>query len=78
MKKLLSITVVALLIAGLTAVPASAKKRHRHIQSNIHSTTEARSSIGGSNAELMGNNGNSGQGGNSLGNILGGNIGGGK
>jgi hypothetical protein len=41
-------------------------------------TTGSARSYRGNNAELMGNNGNSGQGDNSLGHIQGGNIGGGK
>jgi hypothetical protein len=41
-------------------------------------TTGSARGYRGSNAELMDNNGNSGQGSNSLGNISGGNMGGGK
>ena len=78
MKKILSATAAALLIAGLSAVPASAEKRLRHMQTRSQSTTGSAPWARGNNAELVGNNGNSGQGSNSLGHIQGGNIGGGK
>jgi hypothetical protein len=84
MKKLFAVTTAALLVASMTAAPASAKHRKhhsRHHMSNqmpsgqVGTTGMARR---GNNAELMGNNGNSAQGSNSLGHIQGGNIGGGK
>lgn len=86
MKKILSLAAAALLMAGLSSGAASAKhQRHHHhhhhyshpIQSGV--TTERGPMFGwGNNAELMGNNGNSASGDNSLGHIKGGNIGAGE
>ena len=79
MEKILSVTASAMLIAGLAISPASAKKRQRDMHTQSQKTTGAASPmVRGNNAALLGNNGNSGQGDNSLGHIKGGNIGGGK
>jgi hypothetical protein len=84
MNKLLSIAAATLLIAGLSAGSASANHRrhhgmHGHHSMKMHSRMTTRPSmVRGNNAELMGNNGNSGSGNNSLGHIQGGNLGGGK
>jgi len=78
MKKIVFVTSAALLIAGLTAVPASAKKGQPRVQSHSNVNMGSALSARGNNAELMSNNGNSGQASNSLGHIQGGNIGGGK
>ena len=78
MKKILSVAAAAVLIAGLSTAPASAKKHHRHMQVHSQMTTGSAPMARGNNAELMGNNGNSAQGDNSLGHIKGGNIGAGK
>ena len=78
MKKIFSVAASALLIAGLSSAPASAKKRHRHVPAHGQMTSGSAPMARGNNAELMGNNGNSAQGDNSLGHIRGGNIGGGK
>jgi hypothetical protein len=78
MKKLLSITGAALLIAGLSAAPASAKKRHHMAQGRSQMTTGASPMARGNNAELMGNNATSAEGSNSLGHLLGGNNGSGR
>jgi hypothetical protein len=85
MKKLLSIAVATLLIAGLSVGWTSANhlrhhSMHGHPSMKMHSrmTTGRPSMVRGNNAELMGNNGNSGSGNNSLGHIQGGNLGGGK
>jgi hypothetical protein len=84
MKKLFAVTTAVLIFAGTTAAPAFAKHRKQH--SRHHMSSQMPSARGGTvglaprgnNAELMGNNGNSGQGDNSLGNIKGGNLGAGK
>lgn len=89
MKKIMTFGAVALLVAGATITDASAKKmrhHHRHSGQGMSqgmnmgpgTTTGAGRGYGGNNAELMGNNGNSAQGSNSLGHIQGGNLGGGK
>lgn len=77
MKTYLSATIVALLIAGLSASPASAKHRRHHARPASHAMTAGSVSIFG-NAALSGNNGNSGSGSNSVGHVQGGNIGAGK
>jgi hypothetical protein len=83
MKKLLVIGAAALLLTGTTLSTASAEKSRRH-QSNQGVNPSQRVKAGdgrtytGGNAALKGNNGNSAQGDNSLGNIKGGNIGAGK
>jgi hypothetical protein len=53
---------------------------HGYHSMKMHSrmTTGRPSMVRGNNAELRGNNGNSGSGNNSLGHIQGGNLGGGK
>lgn len=53
MKKMVTFVAGALLIGGLFATPASAKKRHRHIQSPSKLTTGAVPMQRGNNAELM-------------------------
>ncbi len=84
MKKLLSVTATALLIAGLSGGAASAKHRRHHIypRQQVYPSqsgwTGGPAPFRGNNAELMGNNGNSASGDNSLGHIRGGNIGAGK
>lgn len=85
MKNVLTIGAAVLLIAGATVTEASAKKMRHHSRQSSQgatmgqgTTTGSARGLGGNNAELMGNNGNSGQGSNSLGHIQGGNIGGGK
>ncbi len=78
MKKILSLTTVTLLVAGISIGTASAKSHHRPgAKIRSHVTTGSAPVPRGNNAELMGNNGNSGQGSNSLGHIKGGNVGGG-
>lgn len=78
MKKFLTITITALMATSFTVGAASAKKMHRsHKASQAYGMSrDAGPSTG--NAAMSGNNGNSGQGDNSLGHIKGGNIGGGK
>lgn len=83
MKKFLSVTATALLIAGLTSGAASAKHRRHHVYPgqaypSQRGWTGSPPPFFGSNAELMGNNGNSASGDNSLGHIKGGNSGAGK
>jgi hypothetical protein len=83
MQKILTICVAALLCAGVTISVASAEKSRRHnstqsASSGQGTTPGAARPYTGGNAALKGNNGNSAQGDNSLGNIKGGNIGGGK
>ena len=63
---------VAPLRAGLAMAPASAKKHHRRIQNEHEVTTGSATSdamIRGNDVELMGNNGTSAQGSNSLGDL---------
>jgi hypothetical protein len=69
MKKLLAMTTAVLVIAGLTTTAASARRHHHR----YHGSSWMRAP--GNNAELQGNNGNSGSGSNSLGHIKGGNTG---
>lgn len=81
MKKLLTITITALVATGLSVGAASAKKMHKShktTQSSGMTTGSGMGSPTGGNAALSGNSGNSGQGSNSLGHIQGGNVGGGK
>jgi hypothetical protein len=78
MKKLLAITTTALMIAGFSVSAASAKKYHKHSKPNHSSSARPSAGFTGGNAAMSGNNGNSASGSNSLGNIKGGNIGGGK
>jgi hypothetical protein len=85
MKKIMTIGAAALLVAGATVTGACAKSMRRNHRHHVHSmsmgqgtTTGTARGFSGNNAELMGNNGNSGQGSNSLGHIQGGNVGGGK
>lgn len=78
MKKLIALTTVAVMSVAFTAAPAAAKKmkhRHAHASQSMGGSGMAPSQTGG-NAALSGNNGNSGQGDNSLGHIKGGNLGG--
>ncbi|MET0219766.1 MAG: hypothetical protein ABW213_03830 [Tardiphaga sp.] len=78
MKKFATIAITALLATGMTVGAASAKKMHRsHKNSHAYGMSRASGPFTG-NAAMSGNNGNSGQGSNSLGHIQGGNIGGGK
>jgi hypothetical protein len=69
MKKLLTVTTAALLVAGFTMDSASARHHHRHGKMGHGMTvgSSMRSGSGG-NAELRGNNGNSASGSNSLAN----------
>jgi hypothetical protein len=64
------------------AYAKSMRHHHRHYANSMSmgqgKATGTARGFSGNNAELMGNNGNSGQGSNSLGHIQGGNIGGGK
>jgi hypothetical protein len=79
MNKMFFSVVAVLLMAGLSAGPASAKsKRHgmHHSMKMPSGMTTGRSSMTGGNAALSGNNGNSGSGSNSVGNVKGGNAGG--
>jgi hypothetical protein len=77
MNKLLSVTAAMLVAAALSTGAASAK-HHRHpVQPISHAATAPAQPVG-NNAELMGNNGNSGSGMNSLGHIPGGDNGGGE
>jgi hypothetical protein len=78
MTKMVSTVVAALLMAGLSAGAASAKqKRHgMHGSAKMQSGMTTGQSRTGGNAALSGNNGNSGSGDNSLGNVKGGNAGG--
>jgi hypothetical protein len=78
MKKLLTVAATALLVAGFSAGSASAKHRRHHVKPMPSGMTTGSAPIRGNNAELMGNNGNSANGSNSLGHIKGGNIGGGE
>jgi hypothetical protein len=81
MKKFATITITALMAAGLTVGAASARKLHRSHHSSRTSQAYGMSPASGpftGNAAMSGNNGNSAQGSNSLGHIQGGNIGGGK
>jgi hypothetical protein len=81
MKKVISATAAAFLIAGLASAPAVAKKHHRRMQNQNAVTTGSAPSdpmMRGNNAELMGNNGTSAQGSNSLGHLQGGNNGSGR
>jgi hypothetical protein len=82
MQKLFVVASAAVIIASISVAPASAKQRKQHIRHHM-SSGQSSGTVGsapmrGNNAELMGNSGNSGQGSNSLGNIQGGNVGGGK
>ncbi|MET0705465.1 MAG: hypothetical protein ABWY82_01285 [Tardiphaga sp.] len=76
MKKILGIATTILVIVGFTATSASAKK-YRHHKPGYGKSTHAPAVFRG-NAAMSGNHGNSASGSNSLGNIKGGNIGGGK
>jgi hypothetical protein len=93
MKKFLTVTVAALVIAGLSSGVASAKHKRHHARPVQQTYPDQGGWNGGwvplygnaaltgdiyGNAALMGNNGNSANGDNSLGHIKGGNIGGGK
>lgn len=82
MKKFLTLSAVALIAASALATPAAAKEMKRHNTQGMSTSQGMTSGQGrgytGGNSALQGNNGNSGQGSNSLGNIKGGNIGGGK
>jgi hypothetical protein len=81
MKKFFSVAATALLVAGLSVGVASAKPRKhaaRSTHSGMQGATTGSAPMRGNNAELMGNNGNSASGSNSLGHIQGGNIGAGK
>ena len=71
MKKLLSVTIAALLVAGLSAGSAFAKHRRYHAKTGY-------SGMMTGNAAMRGNHGNSASGSNSVGHIQGGNIGAGK
>jgi hypothetical protein len=84
MRRLFAVTAAALIVAGMTTAPAFAKHRKHHSRHYMSSQMPS-GQVGttgmarrGNNAELMGNNGNSAQGSNSVGHIQGGNIGGGK
>lgn len=83
MKKIMTIGATALLLAGATMSTASAEKsRVRNPSQSVNTeqgmTTGSARTYTGGNAAIKGNNGNSGQGDNSLGNIKGGNVGAGK
>lgn len=79
MGKAITLGIAAVLAIGFAADASAGKARKHHSQTQDRVTTgQARSGYTGGNAALQGNSGNSGQGSNSLGNIKGGNIGGGK
>lgn len=82
MNKALTIIVATSFLAGFAADASARKSDKRPYQSMTRdgmTTGQARAkSYTGGNSALKGNNGNSGQGSNSLGNIQGGNIGAGK
>lgn len=79
MSKILTLVTAAALLVGFAAEASAGKGRKHHSQTQGSMTTgQSRPGYTGGNAALQGNNGNSGQGSNSLGNIKGGNIGGGK
>jgi hypothetical protein len=78
MKKLFSLTAAGLLVAGLTVSAADAKHRRHHHMHHASMHRKMTTGMGGNNAELMGNNGNSASGSNSLGHIKGGNVGAGE
>jgi hypothetical protein len=69
MKKLLAVMTASLVIAGFTLDSAFAKHHYRHGRMG-HGITVGSSmrGVGGGNAELRGNNGNSASGSNSLAN----------
>jgi hypothetical protein len=77
MKKLLSVTAATIVAAALFTGAASASHLRHHVKKIQHGVVTG-AAPAGNNAELMGNNGNSGSGSNSLGHILGGNNGGGQ
>lgn len=81
MSKVLTLFTALALLVGFAADASADKGRKHHSQSQTQgsiTTGQSLSGYTGGNAALQGNNGNSGQGSNSLGNIKGGNIGGGK
>ncbi|WP_398471738.1 hypothetical protein [Tardiphaga sp.] len=81
MSKILTLVTAVALFACFVAEASAGngRKQHSHTQTHGSMTTgQSRSGYTGGNAALQGNNGNSGQGSNSLGHIKGGNIGGGK
>jgi hypothetical protein len=63
MRKLLTVVIASVVVAGFTMDSASARHHHRHGKMSHGMTMK-----GGSNAELRGNNGNSASGSNSLAN----------
>ncbi len=81
MSKILTLVTAVALFAGLVAEASAGSGRKHHSQTQTQgsmTTGQFRSGYTGGNAALQGNNGNSGQGSNSLGHIKGGNIGDGK
>lgn len=79
MSKILTLVTAVALLVAFAAEASAGKGRKHHSQTQGSMTTgQSRSGYTGGNAALQGNNGNSGQGSNSLGNIKSGNIGGGK
>lgn len=81
MSRILTLVAAATLIVGFTADASAGKGRKHQSQTQTQSTMttgQSRTGYTGGNAALQGNNGNSGQGSNSLGHIKGGNIGAGK
>lgn len=81
MRKTLALLTAAAIVAGFAtdAMAGKARKHNSQASQDRMTTGQARpGSYTGGNAALQGNNGNSGQGSNSLGHIKGGNIGAGK
>lgn len=81
MSKILTLVTAVALFTGFVAEASAGNGRKHHSQTQTQgsvTTGQSRSGYTGGNAALQGNNGNSGQGSNSLGHIKGGNIGGGK
>jgi hypothetical protein len=66
MRKFLAVMAAAIVIAGFTIDSASARHHHRHGRMGLGMFSMR--GLGGSNAELRGNNGNSANGSNSLAN----------
>lgn len=81
MIKVLTLVTAAALFAGFVAEASASNGRKHHSQTQTKgsmTTGQPRSGYTGGNAALQGDNGNSGQGSNSLGHVKGGNVGGGK
>ncbi|MET0407530.1 MAG: hypothetical protein ABW006_04095 [Hyphomicrobium sp.] len=84
MMKFVTCATAAILLAGTLSGATAGTSHKRNVNRGMTSqdgmtTGQARSgTYTGGNAALQGNNGNSGQGSNSLGHIKGGNIGAGK